>query len=213
MSAPSEPRTLAMHGLRLKGFAEPPVVAETVGLDEASAKELLDALVAEGLASYRDGRLSGFTLTPAGRAEHARRLSEELDRHGVREAVRASYRRFLTRNQDLLAVCTAWQLREDDPSGEPVVNDHSDPSYDAGVVEQLVEIDGWIQPVCAELAGSLARYGRYGPALAHALERLQSGDTDWFTKPMIPSYHTIWFELHEDLLATLGIERGQEELV
>jgi hypothetical protein len=27
---------------------------------------------------------------------------------------------------------------------------------------------------------------------------------------MIPSYHTIWFELHEDLLATLGIERGSE---
>ena len=25
---------------------------------------------------------------------------------------------------------------------------------------------------------------------------------------MIASYHTVWFELHEDLLATLGIERG-----
>ena len=37
-----------------------------------------------------------------------------------------------------------------------------------------------------------------------------AGDTDWFTKPMIPSYHTVWFELHEDLLATLGIERGSE---
>jgi hypothetical protein len=22
------------------------------------------------------------------------------------------------------------------------------------------------------------------------------------------SYHTVWFELHEDLLATLGLERG-----
>ncbi len=27
---------------------------------------------------------------------------------------------------------------------------------------------------------------------------------------MIPSYHTVWFEMHEDLLCTLGIERGAE---
>ena len=26
---------------------------------------------------------------------------------------------------------------------------------------------------------------------------------------MIDSYHTVWFELHEDLLATLGIERDR----
>jgi hypothetical protein len=27
---------------------------------------------------------------------------------------------------------------------------------------------------------------------------------------MIESYHTVWFELHEDLLATLGIQRAGE---
>ncbi len=27
---------------------------------------------------------------------------------------------------------------------------------------------------------------------------------------MIDSYHTVWFELHENLLATLGIERARE---
>jgi hypothetical protein len=27
---------------------------------------------------------------------------------------------------------------------------------------------------------------------------------------MIASYHTVWFELHEDLLCTLGIERSSE---
>jgi hypothetical protein len=27
---------------------------------------------------------------------------------------------------------------------------------------------------------------------------------------MIDSYHTVWFELHEDLLATLGRQRSQE---
>jgi hypothetical protein len=42
------------------------------------------------------------------------------------------------------------------------------------------------------------------------MEQIRAGDTDWFTKPMIPSYHTVWFEMHEDLLSTLGIERGSE---
>lgn len=208
MTAPSDPRTLAIHGLRLKGFAEPPAVAEVVSLSEADAKALLDQLAGEGLVSYRDGRLSGFTLTPAGRAEHARLLAEELDAHGVRDAVHDAYTKFLRHNGDLLSVCTAWQLREVD--GPSTINDHTDPAYDAGVIEQLAEVHGHVEPICRELADSLLRFSSYGPRLTEALDRVRSGDIDWFTKPMIPSYHTIWFELHEDLLSTLGIERGQE---
>lgn len=208
MTAPSDLRTLVMHGLRLKGFAEPPSVAETVGIAEAAAKPALDQLVADGLATYRDGRLSGFSLTSDGRAEHARLLSEELDAHGVRDAVHAAYRRFLGHNGQLLTVCTAWQLR--DVEGESTINDHSDAAYDAGVIEQLAEVHGQVRPICEELAASLQRYALYGPRLGAALDRVRAGDTDWFTKPMIASYHTIWFELHEDLLATLGIERGSE---
>jgi hypothetical protein len=40
---------------------------------------------------------------------------------------------------------------------------------------------------------------------------VQGGDLDWFTRPMIESYHTVWFELHENLLATLGIQRAMEQ--
>ena len=65
-------------------------------------------------------------------------------------------------------------------------------------------------PICDDLAGCLARYGHYGPRLQNALDRVRAGELDWFTKPMVASYHTVWFELHEDLLATLGIERGSE---
>lgn len=208
MSAPSDSRTLVMHGLRLKGFAEAVAIAEVVALPEPDTKAMLDALVSEELASYRDGRLSGFTLTPAGRAKHAQLLSEELDAHGVRDAIHAAYAQFLRHNGDLLAVCTAWQLREDD--GPSTINDHSDPAYDAKVIEQLAGVHAHVEPICHELASSLLRFGSYAPRLSDALGRVRSGDIDWFTKPMIASYHTIWFELHEDLLATLGIERGQE---
>lgn len=208
MTLPSDPTLLVMHSLRLKGFALPPVVAETAGVPESEVTTILDRLVADAFVSFRDGRLSGFTLTPAGRAHHARLLGDELDTHGVREAIGSSYSKFLGLNSGLLEVCTAWQLREVD--GESVLNDHSDPEYDAAVVEQLVELNGRVDPICQELAQSLARYGRYGARLGHAVDRVRSGEIDWFTKPVIASYHTVWFELHEDLLATLGIERGSE---
>lgn len=208
MSAPSDPRTLVLHGLRLKGFADLASAAEVVGLAEQDAQPHLDSLLAERLVTYREGRLSGYLLTPAGRARHALLLAEELDRSGVREGVHDAYKRFLDLNTDLLTVCTAWQLREVD--GHPTTNDHSDAAHDAEVVERLARLHHQVLPICADLTGALSRYALYGPRLTHAYERVEAGDVDWFTKPMIASYHTVWFELHEDLLATLGIERGSE---
>jgi hypothetical protein len=64
--------------------------------------------------------------------------------------------------------------------------------------------------VCGTLGSQLARFSGYGPRLATAVDKVEKGDTDWFTKPLIDSYHTVWFELHEDLLATLAIERARE---
>jgi DNA-binding MarR family transcriptional regulator len=208
MSTPSDPRTLVMHGLRLKGFGEAAAVAEAVGVTEADAKPLLDELVGEELVSYRDGRLSGFSLTKAGREQHAQALATELDRAGARPAVEDAYRRFLGLNTDLLSICTAWQLR--DAEGDATVNDHSDEAYDADVIERLTTLHAGVEPICADLAVALDRFGGYGPRLSHALRRVRDGDGDWFTKPMVASYHTVWFEMHEDLLSTLGIERGSE---
>jgi hypothetical protein len=74
----------------------------------------------------------------------------------------------------------------------------------------MAEIDSAIQPVCAALAAVLERFDGYGERFATALDRVRGGDLDWFTKPMIDSYHTVWFELHENLLATLGIQRAKE---
>jgi hypothetical protein len=78
------------------------------------------------------------------------------------------------------------------------------------VITSLAELHAKVAPICADLGAALDRFGGYGPRLSLALERVQAGDLDWFTKPMLPSYHTVWFELHEDLLATLGIERSAE---
>jgi hypothetical protein len=208
LTSSSDHRFLVLHGLRLKGFGDAAAVAEAAGLTEAEAKPVLDALIGEELATSRDGRISGYALTPTGRVVQAQLLTDELEATGARPAIQAAYERFLAINKDLLAICTAWQLREVD--GESVVNDHSDADHDAAVVAQLAELHDKVTPICADLGAALGRFAGYGPRLAHALGRVQAGDVDWFTKPMIASYHTVWFELHEDLLATLGIERASE---
>jgi DNA-binding MarR family transcriptional regulator len=204
----SDPRFLVLHGLRLKGFADASGIAEAAGLTEADTKPELDALVGAELATYREGRLSGYALTPTGRAEHARLVAEELEASGQRDAIQAAYQRFLAINQDLLGICTAWQLRDVD--GESVVNDHTDAAHDAGVIGRLADLHAAVSPICVDLGSALDRFDAYGARLGEALGRVQAGDADWFTKPMIASYHTVWFELHEDLLCTLGIERSAE---
>ena len=197
-----------LHGLRLKGFAEADGVGEVVGMAGAEAKPVLDQLVTEGLATYRDGRVSGFTLTKLGREQHAVLLAAELHECGARAGVQDAYRRFLPLNTGLLSICTAWQLRDID--GDPTMNDHSDLAYDAGVIDQLAALHVEAEPICGDLGAVLDRFAGYGPRLSFAMDRIRDGDADWFTKPMIPSYHTVWFEMHEDLLSTLGIERGSE---
>jgi hypothetical protein len=208
VSHPSSLRVLALHGVRLKGLAEPASVAALWDLDEAEVAAELKGLAAVGLVQRRDGRVAGWQLTPEGRAEDSAQLAAELDAAGVRDAVEDAYHRFLGLNPKLLAACTAWQLKSGD-SGHRV-NDHTDRVYDASVIGQLRSVHGEAGPALGELAAALERFARYPVRLDHALAKVQVGATEWFTKPLLDSYHTIWFELHEDLLSTLGLERGSE---
>ena len=207
MAATDEPRLLALHGVRLGGLVDADRVAATTGLSSPVVTAELTAAVDAGLARRRDGRMSGWMLTAEGRAEGERLLGAELDAAGARAVVVDLYRRFLTVNPGLLATCTAWQVR--DEAGQ-VPNDHTDAAYDAAVVARLVAVDGEVQPVCAGLAAALDRFDRYSTRLGHAVAAVQRGELDWFTSPKLDSFHTVWFELHEDLLATLGIERSHE---
>jgi hypothetical protein len=202
--ASSDPGFLVLHALRLKGFADTPVVAALTRLDESTAAKHLDAAANDGQATRRDGRISGWALTADGRARHAELIREELESSGTRTTVEAGYRRFLEFNNELLSVCTDWQLRNG------ALNDHSDAAYDEAIVGRLEYVDDQVQPVTKDLGDALERFGQYGTRFTLALDRVKKGERDWFAKPMIDSYHTIWFELHEDLLATLGIERSKE---
>lgn len=199
---------LVLHALRLRGFADLPVVAEAAHLNADIVEPVLATAAEAELVRYREGRMTGYMLTPAGRARGEEMLADELNQVDGGDAVAAAYQDFLKGNQDFLGLCTDWQTRTVD--GSQVINDHLDTDYDAGIIGRLADTDAGVQPICAALASVLPRFGSYSPRFGNALALVQSGEKDWFTKPTIQSYHTVWFELHEDLLATLGIERSKE---
>jgi len=207
MSLPSDPDLLLLLGMRLKNFVEADVLAAMWGFAPADTEARLAALAERGLATHRDGRVSGWALTAEGRTEGERRLGDELDHTGTRGEIDAAYRRFLGLNREFLSVCTRWQVK--DPEAN-VLNEHDDAAYDAAVVDELAGIDRRVQPICADLASYLARFAAIGPRFTAALAKVQAGENEWFAKPLIDSYHTVWFDLHETLLASLGIDRSSE---
>ena len=208
MAVASPLRLLALHALRLRGLAEADAVADYVLADPEAVAAELAALLDLDLVTYRHGRIGGFALTPEGKVLEARLLADELEQHQLRPAIQAAYDEFLGFNRQLLTVCTSWQLRTDGTG--TVANDHSDATHDEAVIGALVALDAKVRPVLAALCDALDRFAGHDRRLRIALDHVLAGEHDWFTKPMFPSYHSVWFELHEDLLATLGTERHTE---
>ncbi|MGH9229137.1 MAG: transcriptional regulator [Acidimicrobiales bacterium] len=208
MAPRSDPRLLVLHGLRLKGMADATAIAESAGLTTVDVEACLERLAADGLVVQRGEPLARWSLTPAGRSEHSRLAGREIDAAGARPSVEGAYERFRGLNTGVLDACSRWQVR--DIAGTAVRNDHRDPGYDARVVADLAALHRRAEPLCDGLAAALERFRPYGHRLSRAVEKIEAGEGDWFTKPLMPSYHTVWFELHEDLLTTLGLDRTRE---
>ena len=122
--------------------------------------------------------------------------------------MKEAYSQFLAMNGEMLRTCSRWQVKQVD--GHQYLNDHTDLDYDREVLNLLCELNTKVQPICADLAAAVGRFIRYKSRFNRALEKLLVGNYEWFDTPRIESYHTVWFELHEDLLATLGIDRSSE---
>ena len=95
--------------------------------------------------------------------------------------------------------------------GEEVVNDHTDGAYDNAVIVRLSDdIHPRVLAVVLEVAAAEPRLARYGDRLTAALEALKQGDAQMMAHPLRDSYHTVWFELHEELIRLSGRNRASE---
>ena len=213
MAHRSDPETLVALALRLKGFGEVWTIASVHGLGAETTAAILSGMVESEKCMMRQVEaVEKYVLTPTGREGGEAALAQELKVVGARGVVETMYEKFLQFNPEMLQLCTDWQVINDG-SGEQKLNDHSDSEYDTKVLDRLVVLDQQIAEILQPLIGVLSRFDNYPSRFASALEKVLSGDLDWLTKPIVASYHTVWFELHEDLLATLGINRASEESV
>jgi hypothetical protein len=195
---------LVLHALRCGGFAGLAALSDATGLPESAVEsELIDLAVA-GFVTRVPGEFGGWGLTDAGRAADAERIAGELESAGARTVVVKAYDEFLVLNPELLDLCTAWQTRS--AGGVVVPNDHTDAPYDSRVLDLFSDFHQRAEVVCADLFAELPRFRRYGVRLTDALARARSGAHVYVTDST-RSYHSVWFQLHEDLLATLGIPR------
>lgn len=189
-----------LRAARLKGRARPEDLASTLDENEADVAAEIKKLVEAGLL------LEGKTirLSPDGRDRLAALLAEER-RELDEERFAQAYDDFRAVNHDFKSLVSEWQLKD----GEP--NDHADDDYDAAVLSRVDEVHRAVLPILASATEQLPRLDAYVAKLSAALEKIRAGDTTWLTRPVVDSYHTVWFELHEELIGAAGLTREGEE--
>jgi hypothetical protein len=195
---------LTLHCLTMKQLCPPDAVETIVGVPTADAEAALARHVAEGIVKEAKGR---FVILPAGR-ERLDALYPEVFAD-VRGAGRlaAAYQRFEEINRDLKALITEWQTVLID--GKALPNDHSDEAYDRKVIDRLNDFHDGAGSVLGALVAEVPRLARYGERLGAALDKVDTGETDYVSGVRVDSYHTVWFELHEDLIRILGTTRDE----
>lgn len=208
MGHPSAPELLTLHAVRVSGMADAAAVARRTGLSREVAEDLLLDDQARGWVrrvAFAD--LAGWSLTEAGQLEGERRLADELERACSRAVVDEAHDTFARLNQRFLSTLTRWQIRPQ-PWDRLAANDHDDPVWDGRILDELASYRRRLGPLCSSLTAALDRFAGYDDRFADALARAEAGDALWVDGVGVDSCHTVWIQLHEDLLATLGLERG-----
>jgi hypothetical protein len=195
---------LAIHGLAVKKAGHSAAVAAILGSPESDVQAMLDAATADGRVIGANGT---FMVTPAGRAWLAERYPDAYADLRANQAAEEAYARFEHINREMLALMTDWQMI---PAGaERVPNDHSDADYDHDIIDKLGALHERAQRPLEQFASLESRLEQYVRRLESAYDKVLAGDHDWVSGARIDSYHTVWFELHEDLLRILGREREE----
>jgi hypothetical protein len=185
-----------LHALRIKGIASPEALAEATGTEPDAVLAHLRELEAEGVAFERRSRKRpGWVLSEDGRERHATDLAAAHPAQ-TRGTLAEHYDGFLALNDDVKGLAARWQHAASD-----------DDRFD--LIGRLEDVHELADKALARTGEVVPRFERYNRRLATALERIED-DPRYFVSPLVDSYHTVWFECHEDFLLTLGRTRGEE---
>lgn len=185
-----------LQALRLKGRATTQELATSLARDPAEVQEELQQLADENLVVERTtGRRPGWMLTGAGRERYDSSLAELRDAATI-ERLAETYPTFLRHNVAVKDLAARWQNTADD-------------AHRFEIMEELHEIAENIAPSLGSAGEVVPRFGAYATRLADALRQAED-DPRFVVSPTVDSFHTVWFECHEDYLLMLDRSREQE---
>ena len=195
---------LVMHGLAIKKHATPEAVAGILGMEVETVRTTLAQLVEGKRVVEAQGK---YMLAPAARMALDSDYSRLYEEARGDSSFRDGYNEYERLNTTLKQLITEWQTAE--VRGQRVPNDHRDKDRDDKIIDRLGELHERAEAALEKLARVLPRFSIYRDKLAAALEKAEDGDIAWVSDAKIESYHTLWFELHEDLLRLMRREREE----
>jgi len=196
--------TLIFHALAIKKHASPEEVAPLAGVGSATSKDVLEQAVTSGRAVFANGK---YLLTPLARVALESNYSRDFSDIRASNVFLAAYEDFERINAQLKALITDWQTIS--VGDERIANDHSSKAHDEEVIDRLGDLHERADGILERLAATHPRLDFYRTRLLSALEKAEDGEVEWVSDAKIESYHTLWFELHEDLLRMMGRQREE----
>lgn len=182
--------------VQLKGLCTP----ERAAVALSAALHRIEQLVDGNQGLFR-ATPRGMMLTPDGRSWVTEQLQAEraaLDP----ETMAACYARFMELNHTFKALVSEWQLAQ---ASEPAESDWQ------ALVGRVGAIHAELEPLLEEVSAEVARLRTYGPRFRAALDAMRAGDRTMLAAPLKESYHTAWFEYHEELITLCGRDRAADE--
>ena len=202
----AEPTLTSAHVLRallIKGSATPGALAESLLSSLEEVRPVLDPLVGEGLVQRQ---ADAVRLTQNGKTKGQALIAANQLRWGLENA-RTALDSFHALDLRVKEAVTAWQLRT--VGGAQALNHHTDPAYDAEVLDRLSAIQQDTAHWMESVSGAPAELSWYLSRLERALALARS-DQRFVASPRVDSYHGVWFELHEELILLAGRSRAEE---
>jgi pyruvate,orthophosphate dikinase len=183
--------------IQLKGLCTPERAAASL----RAAPGQVEALIAANEPLFKPTP-RGMALTPEGRAWVAALLRAECA--GIEQAaLEPCYARFSPLNQRFKRIVSEWQLL--------AASGGQDETKFGELVAAVRQLHEEFAPVVIEAAACAPRLTNYGRRFEAALAALAAGDASMLASPLKDSYHTVWFEFHEELIALSGRDRAGEE--
>lgn len=169
-----------------------PLKIEALVEDREGVGDEIRELVGDGVLLEAAGHVA---LTEAGKERHSEELAARVDQSALAEIGERYDRDFLPLNREFKRLCAEWQEEERFELVEKAADVHE--RLNAGFLDA-------VSPGAPNLRV-------YRPRFERALESFLDGEGSALTAPTANSYHGVWFELHEDLIVTLGRNRSEEE--